>query len=380
VLEQWGQLNNMTLDAAVERTRPTVMLVSVGFAYGGAESYYVKLARILLAEYRIVAVVCSQRLADELRGLGIEAECAGPTTGPSSLRRYLFAVKACRRMVLRNRPTVAHLNGQPESYLAVFLRLMGLRLLTTRHTPFTDLYLQEGSRLPVALKRWMVLFSLRFSQRTICVSQLLRQQLVQYLPEDQLAFIPTWVADEFLGSYQRPSPSTPLKVLFVGRVVRNKGIFDAIEAVRRCPQAHLTVVGEGDELEAAQELASGLGVTFAGFQRDCKPIYRASDLLIFASPEGFEGLPQVPLEAMAMGLPCLASDISSIREIDGEDGALAIYRQGDIDDLVEKLSGFSGNNTALIELGQAGRREIERRFTESTVSGAYLDQFRLAMQ
>ena len=125
--------------------------------------------------------------------------------------------------------------------------------------------------------------------------------------------------------------------------------------------------------------ATGFGVTFAGFQGDCKPMYRAADLLIFTSPEGFEGLPQVPLEAMAMGLPCLASDISSIREIAGESGAVVTYRQGNIGDLAEKLSELAANRPILVELGQAGRREIDGRFTESVVAGAYLEQFRLAL-
>jgi glycosyltransferase involved in cell wall biosynthesis len=350
----------MTTDRAEKDIRPTVMLVS------------------LIAEYHIVAAVCSTRLGDELRSLGAEVECLERTL-LSPLHRYVFTLKACRRMILLHRPSIAHLNGQPESYLAVFLRFMGLRLLTTRHTPFTNLYLREGSPLPIVFKRWMALFSLRMAHRTICVSQLLQRQLKEVLPEHRIIFIPTWVPDDFLEAYRRPLPSTPFRVLFVGRVVRNKGIFEAIEAVRRCPQSHLTVVGEGDEMEAAQEAATGLRVTFAGFQRDCKPMYRAADLLIFTSPEGFEGLPQVPLEAMAMSLPCLASDISSIFEIAGESGALAIYRQGDIGDLAEKLSQLAANKPTLVRLGQAGRLEIDRRFTESAVAGAYLEQFRLAL-
>jgi glycosyltransferase involved in cell wall biosynthesis len=368
----------MTTDSAEKNNRPTVMLVSVSLIYGGAESYCVKLARILIAEYRIVAAVCNARLRDELRSLGAEVECLERTL-LSPLQRYFFTLTACRRLVRLHRPGIAHLNGQPEGYLAVFLRLMGLRLLTTRHNPFTDLYLREGSRLPVVFKRWLVLFSLRMAHRTICVSELLQRQLKEVLPEHRIAFIPTWVTGDFLEAYKRPLPATPLKVLFVGRIARTKGIFEAIEAVRRCPQSQLTVVGEGADLPAAQESARGLEVTFAGFQGDCKPMYRAADLLIFTSPEGFEGLPQVPLEAMAMSLPCLASDISSIREIAGDSGAVAIYQQGNFSDLADKLSRLAANKRGLVELGKAGRRQIDDKFTESAVAGAYLEQFRLAL-
>jgi glycosyltransferase involved in cell wall biosynthesis len=369
----------MATDRAAENIRPVVMLVSASLIYGGAESYCVKLARILIAEYRVVAVVCSAVLRDELRSVGVEVECLEHTL-LFPLQRYVFSLRACRRMIRVHRPRIVHLNGQPESYLAVFLRFMGLRLLATRHAPFTDLYLRAGSRLPVVLKRWMTLFSLRMVHRIVCVSKLIQRQLHEVLPGHEIAFIPTWVTGDFLEACRRPLPSTPLRVLFVGRVARSKGIFEAIEAVRRCPLSHLMVVGEGDEMQAARESAKGLEVTFAGFQRDCKPMYRTADLLIFTSPEGFEGLPQVPLEAMATGLPCLASDISSIREIAGESRALAIYRQGDVGDLAEKLSQFAASKSMLVELGQAGRREIDSRFTESAVAGAYLEQFRLTLQ
>ena len=368
----------METTAAEDSIRHTILLVSTSPLYGGAESYYTKLARLLLSSYSIVAVVCNMRLADELRLMGIETRYAENSWKISSLRRYHFTISACLYMVRHHCPVVAHLNGQSESYLAGFLRLLGLRVLTTRHTPFTTRYLQEGSRTPVFFKRWMVLLSLRLADQTICVSQLIRDQLAHYLPHTRLSHIPTWVDDAFFESYERPRPSTPLKLLFVGRVVRNKGIFDAIEAVRNCPQIHLTVVGEGSEMEEARKLASGLRVSFLGFQQDCKSIYRASDLLIFPSPEGFEGLPQVPLEAMAMGLPCLASNISSIREIAGSSGALVTYRQESFNDLVTHLSALSTNVDRLSWLGKMGRTEAKRRFTASSVAAHYQRSFKLS--
>jgi glycosyltransferase involved in cell wall biosynthesis len=368
----------MNTDVTANQPHKTILLVSVATLFGGAESYYVKLAAILLAEFHVVAVVCNQRLCDELRALGIEVELAGAGIHLSGLRRYVATLLSCVRMKRRFNPRVAHLNGQPESYLVFFLRMLGMSLLSTRHTPFTDLYLREGSRLPVFLKRQMVLISLRFCRCTICVSQLLKRQLSDYIDPGKLVYLPTWVSDDFLENYQRPDPSVPLKALFVGRVVRNKGIFAIIEAVRQCSGIQLIVVGEGEDLQAAKEQAFGLSVHFAGFQRDCKPMYRAADLLLFPSPEGFEGLPQVPLEAMAMGVPCLAADISSILEIAVEDGAVATYRQGDNDDLVARLNHFVQDATTLLTLGKAGRLEVERRFTVSAVADGYLQLFRMA--
>ncbi|QEE28386.1 glycosyltransferase family 4 protein [Terriglobus albidus] len=356
----------------------TILLVSVATLYGGAEAYYVKLAKILQLQFKVVAVVCCERLRDELVGHGIDTVLAEIGTRWIGPRRYLTAFAACRKMKAHYAPRVAHLNGQPESYLALFLRLLGMRLLTTRHTPFTDLYLREGSRLPVFFKRFMVLFSLRLCHATVCVSKLLQEQLGQYLASSKLVYLPTWVSDKFLERGIRPMPSDPLKVLFVGRVVRNKGIFTAIETARRCPWLQLTVVGDGDDLPVAREKARGLNVFFAGFQRDCRPMYRAADLFLFPSPEGFEGLPQVLLEAMAQELPCLAADIHSVLEIAGPDGVVATYKQGDGDALVAQLEKFRRDPQRLLELGQAGRLEVERHYTVASVASGYLQIFNLA--
>jgi len=386
------------VDAATSSERVTVLLVSLGAAYGGAETYYVKLARILQPEYTLVAVVCCERLAEEFRGLGIAVEWAGATpdmdsSRDSSLdsngaRRYLTALQACwriyRRYPRRHRPRVAHLNGQPESYLAAFLRLLGLRLLITRHTPFTDLFLQEGAAVPVFLKRWLAVVSLRSAHRTICVSRLLLGQLSEWLPAPRLSCIPTWVDDALLVWHERPVPSRPLHALFVGRVTQNKGIFDLIEAVRRSGKVSLTVVGEGDHLHTAQQLAEGLPIVFAGFARDCGPAYRAADLLVFPSHEGFEGLPQVLLEALACGLPCLAADIAAVREIAETDvdaaPLFALFRASDVDDLARQLSALADNADRLGPLGLAGRRAVEQHFTLAVVAPLYLRAFAEAQQ
>jgi glycosyltransferase involved in cell wall biosynthesis len=368
-----------------ESERATLLLVSLSTSFGGAETYYIRLAKILQSEYKIVAAVFSQRLADEFRGLGIEVEHVDVKIDNAS--RYIAALRACRKMIRRYHPVLAHLNGQPESYLAPFLRLMALRSLTTRHTPFTDRFLQEGAGVAVPIKRWLVLTSLRFAYRTICVSKLLQSQLAAHLPAERLVTIPTWVEDKLLEPNERPTPSRFLRALFVGRIVENKGILDIIEALRLCPHVHLTVVGEGEQLEQARRSADGLRVDFVGFMQDCGPAYRSADVLLFASREGFEGLPQVPLEAMAMGLPCLASDIASVLEIAGRDvtaqnetPALALYRQGDPGDMARQLNSLAEDPALLGRLSVAGRQQVLQHFTVGMVRPKYLHEFKSAIQ
>jgi glycosyltransferase involved in cell wall biosynthesis len=359
--------------------RPVLLLVSVATLFGGAETYYVKLAGMLRERYSLRAVVCDDRLASELEAFGVDV--ANVSRESSGYRRYTATAKAIWRMQRAGESRVAHLNGQPEAYLTPFLRMMGYRVVLTRHTPFTDRFLQEGSRFPVFLKRWMLSLCLSLSYRVVCVSQLLRTQLSAVISPDKLVVIPTWVPNRFLRMRTAPRPSPPLRLLFVGRVVTNKGIFDLIEAIRSLHDVRLDVVGEGDQLEDAKCAASGLNVVFNGFHKDCAPFYEACDLLVFPAHEGFEGLPQVPLEAMAMGVPCLGSNISSMREIVAQNSSAAmLYDQDNPADLARKIALLQESPSLQTELGIAGASHVAENFTEQIVRKQYFDFFDDAFQ
>jgi glycosyltransferase involved in cell wall biosynthesis len=109
---------------------------------------------------------------------------------------------------------------------------------------------------------------------------------------------------------------------FVGRLVRDKGIVELIEAfqqIRAFMNVKLMLVGnfedELDPLPAATSdfIKSSDSVILTGFQRDIRPLMLASDVLVF--PSYREGFPNVILQASCMGLPCIATDINGCNEI-----------------------------------------------------------------
>lgn len=354
--------------------RPPLLLVSLSTLFGGAETYYVKLAAMLQERYCLRAVVCDDRLASELESVGVAV--VNVSRESIGYRRYTATAKAIWSMRGAGGFRLAHLNGQSEAYLAPLLRVMGYRVVCTRHTPFTDKFLEEGSRIPVFLKRWVILCCLFLSDRVICVSHLLQEQLSAATSIDKIVVIPTWVPDRFLKLRAIPSFCPLFRLLFVGRVVTNKGIFDVIEAVKQLQDVRLDVVGVGDQLDDAKKAASGLEIVFHGFQQDCVPFYEACDLLVFPAHEGFEGLPQVPLEAMAMGVPCLASNISSMREIVGDKRSAAmLHAEGNLTDLARKIALLQKSPTLRDELGKAGTLCVAEGFTENVVRGQYFAFF-----
>jgi glycosyltransferase involved in cell wall biosynthesis len=355
-----------------------VLLVSLATLLGGAETYYIKLANILRERYLLYAVVCNDHLARELEAAGVNV--VNVSRKSSGFRRYIVAAKAILHILDARQFRVAHLNGQPESYLAPLLRVKGCRVILTRHTPFTAQFLKEGSRVPIFLKRWMVSSCLSLSCKTVCVSQLLKEQLSAVLPADRLVVIPTWITGRFLGPRATPASSPLLRLLFVGRVVTNKGIFDLIQAIRALHEVRLDVVGVGEQFEDAKKAAVGLDVVFHGFQADCVPFYQACDLLVFPAHEGFEGLPQVPLEAMAMGVPCLAGNISSMREIASDrSAATMLFEVGNVNDLVSKIALLRADPDLRAKLGNAGALRVAEHFTEQAVRDRYFDLFHEAL-
>ena len=122
-------------------------------------------------------------------------------------------------------------------------------------------------------------------------------------------------------------------VLSVGRLSREKGhvgLVHSLEHLRRIAPAlrfKLIIVGEGPERERVEATASSLGlsesVVFAGHASDVRPYYAVADVL--ALPSHSEGSPLVLLEAMAAGVPVVATLVGGVPEVatDGETALLA---------------------------------------------------------
>lgn len=117
--------------------------------------------------------------------------------------------------------------------------------------------------------------------------------------------------------------------VFIGRIVADKGMVELSNAMRRLsvtlPQVRLLLVGRMEESNAIPAdvrewfLASPV-VKYVGTQADIRPCLLAADALVF--PSYREGFPNVPMEAGAMGLPCIVTDINGSNEIvkDGVNG------------------------------------------------------------
>lgn len=339
-----------------------VLLFSASPFYGGGETYYVKLARLLRTNYEVSAVVANQQLSNELLALGVPTWLAedkrgrpSPLRYPSIIAKVLHAVRDCH-------PHVIHLNGQSETYFASLLKVSRIPIVNTRHTAFDE-------SVP-AHKRLLFSQNLRGIERTVCVSSTLKAQLAKRVNERKLVVIPNWIDPlPAVKPYHPPKTGATLRLLYVGRIVHAKGIFDLASSLRRTRNVRLDVVGEGPELMMLKQHSGELPVRFHGFQSDCSPYYRNADLLVF--PSHWEGCPQVPLEAMAHGVPTLASDIAANMELSDAGKTVELYKCGDVDDLAAKISALQANPDRLSELSKRGAKHIRLHYTKESAGSRY---------
>lgn len=171
---------------------------------------------------------------------------------------------------------------------------------------------------------------------------------------------------------------SPLKIVSVARLLERKGLHHLMEAIARptpLPVA-LTIVGTGSyqaELERlAQELDLGSRVHFAGFlqHRELADLYRSSDL--FALPSQTESFGLVFAEAMATGLPILATRVGGIPELvrDGTDGVLVDAARPD--QLRAALGELIARPSKRRAMGRAARQRIEASYSWRAIAERYL--------
>ncbi|MBK5289960.1 MAG: glycosyltransferase family 4 protein [Acidimicrobiia bacterium] len=161
----------------------------------------------------------------------------------------------------------------------------------------------------------------------------------------------------------------------VGRLVWEKGygeVFAAVEALRgRLPNLRVFVAGPRDEAKAdavtTADLARAerLGITFLGMRDDVDALYAAMDLYVLASYR--EGWPRSAMEASAMGVPVIATNIRGCRQVvdDGVTGLLVPPRDaGALERAIEQLASDPALRRSM---GQAARRKARSEFDEQRV-------------
>ena len=173
--------------------------------------------------------------------------------------------------------------------------------------------------------------------------------------------------------YQPYSQEGPVRFLFVGRVMHEKGVDELFSAAKQMKQNY----GEGTEFHIVgsfeeaykpivDELEKAGVVSYHGYQSDMKPFYAMASCIVL--PSYHEGMSNVLLEAAASGRPLITSDIPGCREAveNGVSGYLCPTKNADaLYDAMRRFAEQPKNWRA--EMGCRGRERMEQKFSKTAV-------------
>ncbi len=190
-----------------------------------------------------------------------------------------------------------------------------------------------------------------------------------------IAIVPNGVDAEVFPMARREW--SPLRMLSVGRVVYQKGFDLAMRALAGLKEIEWNwrIAGDGSQLPALKAMVEEYGledrVKFLGWQTadQLRREYAAANLFLF--PSRHEGMPNAVLEAMASGLPVVATRIAGNEDlvVDGETGVLV--EEQNVNTLREALRNLVMQTGRLERMGEAARRRVEKSFGWQRVADEY---------
>jgi glycosyltransferase involved in cell wall biosynthesis len=190
--------------------------------------------------------------------------------------------------------------------------------------------------------------------------------------EDQIAVVPNPASVKDTAT----NPSAGQYVAFAGRMSPEKGVDIFLGAAERMPNVPFKVAGDGPLLSEMMARAPA-NVEFLGRlgPDDLREFYGKSQFVVVPSV-WFEQFPIVVLEAMARGLPVIASRIGGLPEIVEEGITGSLFEPGNPEDLVQQVRRLWEDPELCNRMGRAGRQKVIREYTED----AYYDNLMAVYQ
>jgi len=348
---------------------PSVLYLITELDVGGAQTALLRLLAGLDRDHFSPTVAClyngDATVARQIRALGI------PVTDLGMTARWRWdAFWRLYRLLRRERPTILHTwmfhANVPGRVLG---RLAGVPIIIS-----SERTMGQERRW----RYWLNRITDPLTDRVVCVSQRVADFAARTIgiSRAKLVVIPNGIPLENFEPGDRSRARTDLGISptacvvgTVGRLQPVKGTSYLLEAFAHLApgyaEAILLLVGDGPQRTQLEEMAQRLGVServhFLGNRSDVCRLLQAMDVFVLASI--WEGMPNAALEAMAVGLPVVATAVGGTPEAvaDGETGLLVPSR--DPDALAQAIARLLRDPELWRKMGQAGRRRVEQHFS-----------------
>lgn len=311
------------------------------------------------------------KLAGSFRFLHFQVGSEGraPASRLRQAWRFLVDPLVFGFFVLRNKVDIVHINTsmQPRGYWRDIFYLLVSRILRRK-----VVYQNHGGLLPEQffsgpLLQGLLRLVLRSADVVVLLAQVEFRAYRAFVPDAALEVIPNGIeAGELLRAPIASKAHGPLQLAYVGRLVWDKGLFEALEAMallaKEGREMHFTIAGGGPDEARLKATAAELGVAdrvhFAGtVYGDAKnELWRSAHAFLF--PTYHEGLPYALLEAMAAGAVPVTTQVGAIPDVltDGVHGLLVEAKNPQA--IATALKRLDDDRAVLAAMAEAGRNRI----------------------
>jgi glycosyltransferase involved in cell wall biosynthesis len=282
--------------------------------------------------------------------------------------------------ILPRRAAVVHVNTSLDAraywrdlvYVAV-AKLLGARVV----------YQVHGGALPAEffasrlLRAWLR-FTLGWPDVVVVLASVEQRAYRAFVPGQHVALVPNGIA---AGAQRERAPGrAPLRLLYIGRLIATKGLFESLEALAQLRRLdlrpQLVVAGSGPEEERLRACVEKLGlneqVTFAGpaFGERKAQLLAQADVLLLPSYHP-EGLPYALLEGMAAGLVPIVTRIGAIPDVASDRVHGLFVEPRDPGAIAGAIAALDRDRARLVRMSSACRSRVASSFTVDRVAADF---------
>jgi D-inositol-3-phosphate glycosyltransferase len=299
----------------------------------------------------------------------------------------LSVALAARRTVRENPDAfdVIHAHGALAVILLTFL-VRGVPIVYTEHdaTPWSCRYRRLPERtIRKAIYRALNVTAFRRADRVVMLFASQRDEAVRRwrIDREKVSVIPNGTDPSAFDGPGRASPPLDLDryCLFVGALVPRKSPDLLLDAIADLNDVACVFAGDGPMRAKLERRASELGISdrvrFLGAILPCElgAVYEGAEMLVV--PAVSEASPLVAVEAMACGLPVVASRISGLPSLVKDWDTGFLVKPGDVGQLAMAMTFLWGDDSLRARMGQNGRHRVLRDFVWAAVARRYLDVY-----
>jgi L-malate glycosyltransferase len=374
------QLAATTLGASARPRLRTVCQLLHSLCVGGAETLAARLARSLGADYRFVFVCLDELgpLGRELRDEGLPVHVLARRSGLDwHFPRRLGALWR------RERVDLVHAHQYTPFFYAMAARLLYRRPAV--------LFTEHGRHFPDFPRRKRIMVNrmlLERRDRIVGVGQSVRYALIENegLPAERVQVIYNGVSLPAIAARAGARAEVreelgigegdPL-ILQVARLDYLKDHGTALRTLKHLlrwrPDAKLVLVGDGPERSGIERLARELNlesnIRMLGLRKDVARLLAAADVFLLTSIS--EGIPLTIIEAMAAGVPVVATRVGGITEMIIHEKTGCLAGAGDAETLADQILRLISDNSLHALIAHTGRETAHRMFSEQQMQHRY---------